>query len=140
MVKKLNRGVLEALSSTEAPDLAENQFIGRIEESRGKGMFVVQIPGNKSVLADLATRFKSALWIHRGTFVVVQVESGTETGLERGTIESVLNKEQIKDLKRLNRWPEEFVQETETREVRPYDPLAMSSTDEEEYEEESGEE
>lgn len=121
----------------EAPDLAENQFIGRIEESRGKGMFVVQISGGKNILADLAPRFKNALWIHRGTFVILQVESSTAEG-ERGSIESVLNKEQIKDLKRLNRWPVEFVQESETKQVREYDPLALS--DSEAYEEGSGEE
>jgi len=85
--------------------LQPNERLVRITESRGKGLFMVEeADGKTQYLVCLQPKFRNALWMHRGTFVVIQLSSTSDTAVV-GEIGKVLLKEQIKELKKLSLWP-----------------------------------
>jgi hypothetical protein len=103
----LQRSLNDAALST---DLPPRHCIARITESRGKGIFAVELSPDyrehesKTTLVSLPSKFRNALWIHRGTFVVVQMHDKTDSQIA-GEISQILLKEQIKTLRKEGRWP-----------------------------------
>lgn len=88
-----------------APQLnAETDLYAKVSESRGKGQFIVTLPDTTQHALYMPPKFRNALWIRRGSFVIVrQYPESKELELMH-----VLVAEQIKELKREGKWPVEF--------------------------------
>jgi probable RNA-binding protein EIF1AD len=71
------RNVLATIDSTITPPdaLSPNHVIARITRAEGKNIYAAELPGGKSVLAELEPRFRSTVWIKRGSYVVVDTSA-----------------------------------------------------------------
>lgn len=82
-------------------------YYAKVTESRGKGQFLVTLPGTESdLLVYMPPKFRNALWIRRGSFVIVR-----RYEVDKGELVHVLSPEQIKEIKREGKWPQEFTNE-----------------------------
>lgn len=95
--------IQEALQSY--PDPSPTQVISKIISTQGGNLFKVQ--GRGVDLVSLPNKFQKSLWIRRGSFVIVEpCISDTKVN---GEIVAVLMPIDIKELKRLDKWPTEFM-------------------------------
>lgn len=86
-------------------------FYAKVIESRGKGQFLVSLPSTPDSTESKATtmlvymppKFRNALWIRRGSFVIIKKYEE-----DKGELVHVLSIEQIKEIKRDGKWPKEF--------------------------------
>ena len=71
------RNVLATIDSTITPPdaLAPNHAIARITKAEGKNIYAAELPDGKSVLAELEARFRSTVWIKRGSYVVIDMSA-----------------------------------------------------------------
>jgi len=61
------------------PDsLDEGQSIARIDRATGNSVYNVELPGGKQVLAELGEKFRSKIFVKRGTYVVVDTNAFAE--------------------------------------------------------------
>lgn len=67
------RKVLATAEETlTAPDiLTPTQTIARVIKATGSNIYSVELPSKESVLVELPARFRSTIWMKRGSFVVV---------------------------------------------------------------------
>lgn len=68
------RNLLATAEETSTPpaSLEANHAIARVMKAEGKNLYSVELsPGNKSLLVELPSRFRSQIWIKRGGYVVV---------------------------------------------------------------------
>ncbi|KAG7389759.1 putative RNA-binding protein eif1ad [Phytophthora pseudosyringae] len=97
------------------PEPKENELIVRVTALRGSNLFeVVDAHGAKAVTM-LPTKFRKLIWVKRGDFLIVSEGDGGEAttatgkkGAVTSIVEHILYKEQIKNLKRKELWPEAF--------------------------------
>ena len=83
-------------------DVKTDSF-AKVVESRGKGQFLVSLPDSTEILVYMPPKFRNALWIRRGSFIIIRRYS--EEGSE---ILHVLSGDQIKEIKRDGKWPSEY--------------------------------
>jgi probable RNA-binding protein EIF1AD len=58
------------------PDvLSEGQSIAQITKAAGNNLYNAELPGGKAVLAELEAKFRSTIWIKRGSYVVVDTST-----------------------------------------------------------------
>jgi probable RNA-binding protein EIF1AD len=61
------------------PDsLEEGQSIARIDRATGNSVYNVELPGGKQVLVELGEKFRSRIFVKRGTYVVVDTNALAE--------------------------------------------------------------
>ena len=88
-------------------DDPSTDFYAKVIESRGKGQFLVSLSSTDSksttMLVYMPPKFRNALWIRRGSFVIVKKYED-----DKGELVHVLSTEQIKEIKRDGKWPKEF--------------------------------
>lgn len=59
-------------STLTPPDtLAPAHVLARITKAAGKNLYYAELPDGKSVLAELEAKFRSTVWIKRGSYVVI---------------------------------------------------------------------
>ena len=104
------------------PDqLRDGQNVARIRSATGNSLYIVELPDGKFMLVELEARFRSAIWLKRGGFVLVD----TTTLADRdnkidGEIINVVRDE--KAWRKALFWPKEFVKK----------PMVASDSEEEE--------
>lgn len=81
-------------------------LIGKVSEAKGRHRFTVEMDTDVFVEAGLPNRFRKAVWIRRGSFVVLRSESPSTY-----SIEHILTRVDIKTLKKTGRWPLQFTVE-----------------------------
>ena len=87
------------------PQISSNQFIGKIMETKGGGIFVVDCPQDEQVnLVQLPSRFQKLLWVKRNSFVIIEPLYESKTKVN-GEIVSVLLPKDVKYLKSNQQWP-----------------------------------
>lgn len=71
------RDVHKTIEDTITPPdaLPPSHLIARIVKAEGKNLYNAELPGGKSVLAELEAKFRSTVWIKRGSFVVVDTSA-----------------------------------------------------------------
>ncbi|KAK8219384.1 hypothetical protein M8818_001119 [Zalaria obscura] len=106
---KPRRNLLATAEETLTPpqELPVSQSIARVASAAGKNLYHVELPGSKTILVELPARFRSTIWIKRGSFVVVD----TTTLADRenklgGEIVNVVRNE--KDWRKMPYWPSSF--------------------------------
>lgn len=72
---KPKRAVLATIDSTVTPpdSLPPGHALARITRAEGKNIYAAELPDGKPVLAELEARFRSTVWIKRGSYVVVDM-------------------------------------------------------------------
>ncbi|KAH6882165.1 hypothetical protein BKA58DRAFT_14434 [Alternaria rosae] len=107
------RNVLATIDSTITPPdaLAPNHAIARITKAEGKNIYAAELPDGKPVLAELEARFRSTVWIKRGSYVVVDTSAlaDRENKLD-GEIVNVVRDE--KAWRKMSYWPKEFAKKS----------------------------
>lgn len=74
------RQLLATIEDTITPPdvLPEAHLIARIVKAEGKNLYSAELPGGKQVLAELEPKFRSVVWIKRGSYVVVDTTALAE--------------------------------------------------------------
>lgn len=74
------RNVLAAAAeSTTPPDeLPASQQIARVGKPEGNNLYSCVLPNTKTVVVELAQRFRNTIWIKRGGFVLVDLAPSEE--------------------------------------------------------------
>lgn len=95
----------ETLTPPDA--LNPSQSIARITSSSGKNLYNAELPNGKAVLVELEAKFRSTIWIKRGSFVVVDTEALADRDNKlSGEIVNVVRDEH--KWRKMSYWPKEF--------------------------------
>ncbi|KAI9017735.1 putative RNA-binding protein EIF1AD-like protein [Gaertneriomyces semiglobifer] len=86
------------------------QYIAKVIENRGTSHEVVlsRDRAGEKVLVSLPTRFRKSIWIKKGNYAIIEIDSQPTTKIV-GEIVHVLLPDNVKYLKSENLWPEEFL-------------------------------
>ncbi|KXL45760.1 hypothetical protein M433DRAFT_66631 [Acidomyces richmondensis BFW] len=95
----------ETLTPPEA--LSENQVIARLKQAAGNNLYHLELPSGKSILAELNQKFRSTIWLRRGSYVVVDTGALAERDNKLGgEIVNIVGDE--KAWRKMRYWPSEF--------------------------------
>lgn len=92
---------------TPPGQLASNQHIARVKSNAGNNLYQLELPSSDVVLAELPARFRSTIWIKRGSFVVVDTSALADRENKLGgEIVNVVREEKL--WRKMSYWPKEF--------------------------------
>lgn len=104
--RKLQATVEETITPPDT--LGKAQLIARIVKAEGKNLYTVQSPSCETLLVELEARFRSTIWLKRGSYVLVDMNSLAERDNKiDGEIVNVVRDE--KAWRKEKYWPKEFV-------------------------------
>ncbi|EED23254.1 eukaryotic translation initiation factor eIF1, putative [Talaromyces stipitatus ATCC 10500] len=91
--------------------LLEGHQIARIIKATGNNLYSVEWPSKQTALVELSARFRSKIWMKRGSYVVVDTNAldGRENKIA-GEIVNVVRDE--KAWRKAAFWPKEFVKQS----------------------------
>ena len=71
------RNLLATAEETLTPPdaLSEGQSIARVTKAAGNNLYNADLPSGKPILVELPSRFRSTIWIKRGSYVVVDTKA-----------------------------------------------------------------
>ncbi|KAI1311287.1 putative RNA-binding protein eif1ad [Mortierella claussenii] len=90
---------------TELPELEEGQRFARVLGTRGKNVHEVQYDSGEELLVNLPPKFRSLVWVKRGSYVVIQSAEEEDKTKVAGDIVAVLFPDHIKQYKQRGIWP-----------------------------------
>ncbi|RYO75443.1 hypothetical protein DL766_002530 [Monosporascus sp. MC13-8B] len=101
-----------AEATTTPPDqLSASQSIAKIIKAEGNNLYSCSLPDNRTVLVELAARFRNTIWIKRGGFVLVDLTPAEDhKGKVEGEIVNVVREE--REWRKKSYWPKEFAKPT----------------------------
>lgn len=103
--RKLQATVEETLTPPDS--LTEEQTLARILGAKGKNLYEVATPSAETLLVELEARFRSAIWLKRGGYVLVDTSTlATRENKIDGEIVNVVRDE--KAWRKAPYWPKEF--------------------------------
>lgn len=92
---------------TPPTQLTQNQQIARVKQNAGNNLYQLELPAGDLVLAELPARFRSTIWIKRGTFVLVDTSAMADRENKLGgEIVNVVREE--KAWRKMEYWPAAF--------------------------------
>ncbi|PGH00266.1 hypothetical protein GX51_05869 [Blastomyces parvus] len=91
-----------------APDsLTDSQKIAKVIRATGSNIYSVELPSKEIILVELAARFRSTIWVKRGSYVLVDMDALEERGNKlSGEIINIVRDE--KAWRKASYWPKEF--------------------------------
>ncbi|KAN0080501.1 hypothetical protein V8E54_003705 [Elaphomyces granulatus] len=107
------RKVLLTEEETLSPpdQLPQGQQIARVVKATGNNLYSVELPSKSSILVELPSRFRSTIWVKRGSYVVVDTQAlGSRENKLSGEIANVVRDE--KAWRKASYWPNEFVKQS----------------------------
>ncbi|PWY84937.1 putative eukaryotic initiation factor 1A [Aspergillus heteromorphus CBS 117.55] len=106
------RKMLATAEETMRPphELQPGQVITRAIKATGNNIYAVELPSKETVLVELPSRFRSTIWIKRGSYVVVDTNAleGRDNKL-KGEIVNIVRDE--KAWRKAPFWPKEFAKQ-----------------------------
>ncbi|KAG0303636.1 putative RNA-binding protein eif1ad [Dissophora globulifera] len=90
---------------TEVPELEEGQRFARVLGTRGKNVHDVQFSDGDELLVNLPPKFRSLVWVKRGSYVIIQPADEDDRTKVGGDITAVLFPDHIKQYKQDGIWP-----------------------------------
>lgn len=99
------RSVIAAAGETLTPpdELTTTQSLVRVIKPEGNNLFTCELPSKKTLLLELAQRFRNTIWIKRGGFVLAdQYKEGAESTRADGEIINVVRGE--KEWRKMPYW------------------------------------
>jgi len=119
-MSRSKKRVTSDYSTTELILPEGSQCIVRVSDLRGGNVCEVEYPSGEKILSTIPSKFKNAVWIRKGAGAIVEQPADQEyAGKVRTTIIHLLSADHIKELKKLNKWPEEFLTEGERKQAVP---------------------
>ncbi|GAD98962.1 eukaryotic initiation factor 1A [Paecilomyces variotii No. 5] len=107
------RRMLATAEETLSPpdNLTEGQAIARVIKATGNNIYLVELPSKTTILVELPARFRSTIWMKRGSYVLVDTRAleDRENKLS-GEIVNVVGDE--KAWRKAPYWPKEFVKQS----------------------------
>ncbi|OAA80143.1 Nucleic acid-binding, OB-fold-like protein [Akanthomyces lecanii RCEF 1005] len=106
---RTNRGVQAASDETLTPPdvLAANQTLVRVVKPEGNNLFLCALPGQETLVLELAQKFRNTIWIKRGGFALAErYEDGATDTRAQGEIINIVRGE--KEWRKMPYWPKEF--------------------------------
>ncbi|KAF2129310.1 nucleic acid-binding protein [Dothidotthia symphoricarpi CBS 119687] len=107
------RNVLATMDSTLTPPdtLPPSNSLARITKAEGKNLYNAELPDGTEVLVELEAKFRSTIWIKRGSYVLVDTAAmaDRENKLD-GEIVNVVRDE--KAWRKMAYWPKEFAKKS----------------------------
>ncbi|KAL4956068.1 hypothetical protein BDW69DRAFT_100138 [Aspergillus filifer] len=106
------RKVLATAEETMFPpdELSPGHEMARVIKATGNNIYSVQFPPKKTALVELPARFRSTIWMKRGSFVVVDTNAlDTRDNKLEGEIVNIVRDE--KAWRKMPYWPKEFVKQ-----------------------------
>lgn len=93
-----------AEATTTPPDqLKASQSLARVIKAEGNSLYSCSLPDSKTVLVELAARFRNTIWLRRGGYVLVDLTpSGDHKGKVEGEIVNVVREE--REWRKQNYW------------------------------------
>ncbi|KAJ5893519.1 hypothetical protein N7495_005210 [Penicillium taxi] len=117
------RKMLATAQETLTPpaELTETQLIARAIKATGNNIYLIELSNKTQMLVELPARFRSTIWIKRGSYIVIDTKASDERENKIGgeIINVVLDE---KAWKKASFWPKEFVKQ----------PVAAADSDSEE--------
>ncbi|EFY92473.1 hypothetical protein MAC_01439 [Metarhizium acridum CQMa 102] len=110
---KPKRNVLAAAEETLTPPatLEPSQSVVRVVKPQGNNLYTCELPNRKTVLLELAQRFRNTIWIKRGGYVLGErYEEGSGDTRADGEIVNVVRDEKL--WRKQPYWPKEFTKNT----------------------------
>ena len=76
------RNLLATVEDTLTPpdELSEGQYIARVTKAAGNNLYNVEQADGKTVLVELEAKFRSTIWIKRGSYVLVDTSTLADRG------------------------------------------------------------
>ncbi|KAH8425346.1 putative eukaryotic translation initiation factor eIF1a-like protein [Aspergillus melleus] len=95
---------------TPPDELLPGQLIARAIKAAGNNLYAVELPSKDSILVELPSRFRSTIWIKRGSYVVIDTNAleGRDNKIS-GEIINIVRDE--KAWRKAPYWPKEFVRQ-----------------------------
>ncbi len=100
--------------TTTPPDtLPSSHIIGQVKQASGKNLYQLELPSGQTILAELESRFRSTVWMKRGSFVVVDTSTQADRDNKLGgRIVNVVRDERA--WRKMSWWPAEFATKKST--------------------------
>ena len=121
---------------TPPDNLADGQLIARTVKAEGKNLYSVEIPSHETLLVELEAKFRSTIWLKRGSHVVIDRSAlaDRENKLD-GLIVNIVRDE--KAWRKEKYWPKEFVKKPIVAENDEESTVGKMPPSEDEYEDET---
>ncbi|KAF2143764.1 uncharacterized protein K452DRAFT_224702 [Aplosporella prunicola CBS 121167] len=103
------RNLLATVEDTLTPPdaLTATQSLAKVAKAEGNNLYSVDLPSGNTALVELNPRFRSTIWIKRGSYVVVDQSTLAERENKiQGEIVNVVRDE--KAWRKQGYWPKEF--------------------------------
>ena len=68
---KRNIDAVAKETMTPPDHLPANQQIARLKQAAGNNLYHLELPTSEVILAELPSKFRSTIWLKRGSYVVV---------------------------------------------------------------------
>lgn len=96
------------------PDtLPSSNSIAQVKQAAGNNLYQLQLPSGEVLLAELPARFRSTIWIKRGSFVLVDTSALADRSNKiGGEIVNVVRDE--RSWRKQSYWPAEFAKKAST--------------------------
>jgi len=107
------RNLLATAEETLTPPdtLAEGESIARIVKAAGNNLYNAELPSSQTVLLELPARFRSTIWIKRGSYVLVDTTALADRDNKLdGEITNVVRDERA--WRKQKYWPAEFAKKS----------------------------
>jgi len=106
--RRLQATVEETLTPPDS--LGNGQLIARVVKAEGKNLYTVQSSTSETLLVELEARFRSTIWLKRGSYVLVDKTTLAERDNKiDGEIVNVVRDE--KAWRKEKYWPKDFVKQ-----------------------------
>lgn len=103
--RKLRQTAEETLAPPDS--LSPGQLVARVVQIHGKDLYTVQTPDSSALLVELENRFRNAVFVKRGGYVLVDTSTTDRPNKIQGTIVNIVRNE--KAWRKQPYWPQEFV-------------------------------
>ena len=104
--KRLTQAVQEE-TLTPPTALPHGHKIARVKSAAGNNLYHLELPSGEALLAELDARFRSTIWMKRGSFVLVDTSSLAGRGNKLGgEIVNIVG--DVKAWSKASFWPDEF--------------------------------
>ena len=76
--------------------LQDGLVICRVVKAEGKNLYTVEVPDSTTLLVEMPAKFRSSIWIKRGSFVLVNISAFEERENKLGgEVQNVVGDEKI---------------------------------------------